>query len=109
MGTLFKFEAIGYRDALGRFAKRQEKLVQGQRTMTRNAAELFLSMLKLFAPHRTGLFGEGLAYRTDEQMHGTTATIYVKGEHAYVLPFLVSVPITVFLFIVFSVSGVPLK
>ena len=88
MGEILQFEAVGYRDILGRFATRQTKLVQGQRRMVRNSAQMMTHLLRFYAPHKTGLFAEGIKYRTDEKAEGTTATFYASGEHGYVLPFL---------------------
>ena len=88
-GIVLKVEAIGYRDVLGRFARRSQRLVQAQRDMVRRGAQGMLAMLRYFAPKRSGEFAAGLNYRTDETAGGTTATFYAKGKHAYLLPWIV--------------------
>lgn len=82
------FEAIGYRDAAGRFAKRTKETVVRRREMVREAARALLSALKARAPKRTGTFAQGLSYRTYETGTATQARFYATGAHAFVLPFL---------------------
>jgi hypothetical protein len=57
--------------------------------MVRASAGQMLLWLEYYAPEDTGKFVHGLAYRTDDRDSETTATFYVKGEHAYLLPFIV--------------------
>ena len=89
-GIVLKVEAVGYRDVLGRFARRAQGLADAQREVVRRGAQSMWAMLRYFAPKRTGEFAEGLNYRTDETAGGTTATFYAKGKHAYLLPWIVS-------------------
>jgi hypothetical protein len=83
------FEAAGYRDVQGRYAKRSEQLVQRLREGVRQETRAFVAGLRAEAPKRSGLFGQGMHYRTDVTEHGIKSTIYVKGEHAFLLPFIV--------------------
>ena len=88
MAQLLKLEAIGYRNVQGRYAQRTDKLAQAQREEMRDLGRAGVSVLRHYAPKRTGKFAEGLAYRTDVRASSTTLTFYVKGEHAYLLPML---------------------
>ena len=88
MADLIKFEAIGYRDARGRLSRRTDALAGIQREEMRDLGRAGVSVLRHYAPKRTGKFAEGFAYRTDARASSTTLTFYVKGEHAYLLPML---------------------
>jgi hypothetical protein len=88
MARMFKMEAIGYREVQGRFAKRTTELAQTRREVIREEGRALVAALKTYAPKKTGLFAEGIAYRTDERGESTTLTIYVRGEHAFLLPIL---------------------
>lgn len=89
MAQLLKIEALGYRDVAGRFAKRSEVLAQEKREMVRRQGRAMVVTLRHYAPKATGEFVQGISYRTDVRGDRVTATIYVKGKHAFVLPFLV--------------------
>lgn len=83
---MLKFEAVGYRDALGRYARRSEELQQGLRTMMREESRALLEALRYYAPQKTGAFMRGLGYRTDIKGDSVTATFYASGPHAFLLP-----------------------
>uniref|UniRef100_A0A6M3X7T7 Tail protein n=1 Tax=viral metagenome TaxID=1070528 RepID=A0A6M3X7T7_9ZZZZ len=85
---LLKLEAIGYRDAVGRFSKRTDELQRAMRDEMRSLGRTAVSTLRHYAPKDTEEFAQGIAYRTDERGSQTTLTIYVKGKHAFLLPFL---------------------
>ena len=84
----FSLQAFGYRDVLGRFTKRTEEVANVHRELSREAGRLTVRLLKHYAPSKTGLFAEGIFYRTYEIPGGAEVRFYVKGEHAYLLPFL---------------------
>jgi len=86
----FAIREFGYRDTLGRFAERSRRTVPAQRTMARAAGRELVRLLKMNAPKKTGEFAAGLYYRTYDRGNGTEIRFYVKGKHAYVLPFLVN-------------------
>jgi len=88
VAQLLKLEAIGYRNTQGRFAQRTDKLAQAQREEMRDLGRVGVSVLRHYAPKRTGKFAEGLAYRTDTRARSTTLTFYARGEHAFLLPML---------------------
>jgi len=88
VAQLLKLEAIGYRNVQGRYAQRTDKLAQAQREEMRNLGRAGVSALRHYAPEDTGKFKEGIAYRTDDRGSSTTVTIYVRGEHAFLLPML---------------------
>ena len=83
------FEAAGYRDAQGRYAKRSANLVEGLRGMTRQQSRALVADLREEAPKRTELFAQGIHYRTDITAGGIKSTIYVRGEHAFLLGYIV--------------------
>ena len=82
-------EAAGYRDVQGRYARRSENLVRQLRAGVRDETRAFVARLQAEAPRRSGLFAEGIHYRTDVTEHGIRSTIYVRGEHAFLLPLIV--------------------
>ena len=88
MAELLKLEMMGYRDVAGRFAKRSEELARAQREEMRTLGRATVATLRYYAPRDKGIFAEGIAYRTDARVSGTTITIYVRGEHAFLLPML---------------------
>lgn len=83
------FEALGYRDVQGRFARRAERLAQDQRNMAREQSRLMVAALREEAPKKTGVFAQGIHYRTTVTPGGTRSTIYVRGEHAHLLEWIV--------------------
>ena len=85
---VMKFEAQGYRDVQGRFARRSAQLAQMQRDMTRQEGRAMVDLLREMAPKKSGEFAQGISYRTDVQPGGTSVTVYVRGKHAHLLPFL---------------------
>lgn len=88
MAGMIKLEVEGYRDSLGRFAKRTEELARGRREMIRESSRSLVKALRYYAPQRTGKFAQGIHYRTDDRGATATGTIYVRGEHAFLLPFI---------------------
>jgi hypothetical protein len=87
-GPLLKLEVMGYRDAQGRMSQRTDEIVRAQRDEMRAMARGMVGALQHYAPEKTGKFKQGIAYRTDDSGYRLTATFYVRGEHAFVLPFL---------------------
>lgn len=83
------FEAMGYRDVEGRFTRRTKKLQEERRSLIRDAGRKVLDALKRHANRDTGLFAEGLFFRTYDRGHQAEARFYAGGEHAFVLPFLI--------------------
>ena len=59
MAQLIKFEAIGYRDLQGRYARRTEALATIQREEMRDMGHAGVSVLRHYAPKSTGKFAEG--------------------------------------------------
>lgn len=87
MTTLIKFEALGYRDVMGRYAERTEALDRGLRDLVREETKALWSAMRYYAPEKTGKFKAGLRYRTDVRGEGrVTGTIYAGGPHAFLLP-----------------------
>jgi hypothetical protein len=87
-GPLLKLEVMGYRDVRGRLSRRTDELARAQRDEMRAMSRGMVATLRHYAPEATGKFAEGIAYRTDDRAGRRTATFYVKGEHAFLLPFL---------------------
>jgi len=87
-GPLLKMEIMGYRDVKGRLARRTPELAAARRDMMRDLARSMVSTLRHYAPKRTGEFAAGIGFRTDERGSRTTATFYVRGKHAFLLPIL---------------------
>ena len=85
---ILSFSAIGYRDIDGRFSRRTEELVRRRRDAVREAGQVYVEALKRHAPERSGIFKEGIAFQSYERGSHVLATVFVGGEHAYVLPFL---------------------
>jgi hypothetical protein len=83
------FEAAGYRDAAGRWAKKSRKLVESQRAMAREQSRELVAALREEAPKKEGTFAAGIRYRTTLTPSGVRSTIYVGGEHAFLLPIIV--------------------
>lgn len=86
--TDFTLHAFGYRDMLGRFAKRTTALAATRRELAREAGRVMVEQLKIHAPRKTGKFAAGLFYRTYEYGDRSETRFYAGGEHSYVLPFL---------------------
>lgn len=83
-----RYQAEGYRDVQGRFSRRTEQLARMQRDLARDEGREMVRALREAAPEKTGKFKEGIHYRTDVRHDGTTVTVYVRGEHAFLLPLL---------------------
>lgn len=85
MGEILKFEVRGYRDVRGRFARRTPELHRARREELRRLARGMAGSLRHYAPGKTGVFREGIGFRTDDRGSQTTATFFVRGEHAFLL------------------------
>ena len=83
MANLLKFRAIGFRNALGRFATRQRLLQVEKREMVREVSRDYVRILREESPKDTEVYANGIAYRTDDRGNITTGTVYVRGEHAF--------------------------
>jgi len=83
------FEALGYRDVQGRYAKRSKKLEERSRSMVRQQSRLLMEELRQEAPRDTGEFAAGIRYQTRVTSQGVKSTIYVRGKHAFLLPYIV--------------------
>ena len=86
---IMRFETQGFRDVQGRFAKRSERLAEMQRDLARKEGRAMVGLLREMAPKKSSKFAQGIHYRTTPFEGGTTVTIYVRGEHAHLLRFLV--------------------
>jgi len=86
-GPLLKLEVVGYRHK-GHFAAKTPELAKARREEMREIGRGMVKTLQHYAPEDTGKFKQGIAYRTDDRGDTTTITFYVKGEHAFLLPFL---------------------
>ena len=83
MANLLRFRAIGFRDALGRFDAKNRLLQVEKREMVRDVSREYRDALRAEAPNRTGVYAEGIAFRTTENGNITNSTIYVGGPHAF--------------------------
>jgi len=83
MAKLLSFEAIGFREARGRFAARDRLLQREKRQMVRDVSIDYRNMLFLEAPRDTQAYADGIAYRTDNRGNITRGTVFVGGPHAW--------------------------
>lgn len=83
------FEAYGYRDVQGRYAKRTASLVKRLRASVRVQSRALIASLRVEAPRDTGIFAGGIHYRTTITPKGIKSTVYVRGEHAFLLDYIV--------------------
>lgn len=90
MAGLLRLEVSGYRNVKGRFARRTTELAGARRDEMRGLGRSGVKTIRHYAPEDTGKFKAGVRYRTSESGNTTRLTFYVSGEHAFVLPFLVS-------------------
>lgn len=89
MAAILSFEAVGYRDTMGRFARRTDELEIGLRDTVRAETRALWRAVQFYAPVKSGKFRAGLRYRTDAHGDGrVTGTIYASGPHAFLLPML---------------------
>lgn len=89
MPAFLRFEVVGYRDAVGRYAKRSRAARGVMRDATRGYNRSLVAALKHYAPEKTGIFKAGIRSRTwwvGDTLH---AGIYATGQHAFILEFLV--------------------
>jgi hypothetical protein len=85
VANVLKFELVGYRDVKGRFARASDELRRAKRDEMRALGRTTVDTLQYYAPKDSGKFAEGIKYRTDESGNRTTLTLYVGGEHAFLL------------------------
>ena len=88
MPGVVRFKVRGYRDALGRFAKRTAILENQRRIAMRNVGHSAVVELQVRAPRKTGIFAEGIVYREYDWGDSTNIEVLATGEHAFVLDFL---------------------
>lgn len=88
MATFLSLEAYGYRDALGRIARRTTELETRKREALRALGREMVAELQAEAPRKTGTFAKGLRYRSDAHGTTTTLTFYASGEHAFLLDYI---------------------
>jgi len=87
MAKLLSLEGVGYRDAQGRFAERSDLLATVQREEFRGIGREVRDAMRAEAPKKSGKFSRGIRFRTDvRQKSVTRLTMYVSGEHAFLLP-----------------------
>lgn len=84
-----QFEAKGYRDAQGRFAKRTEELAMARREIVWTEGREMTKALRKHAPKSSGVFARGIIYVLQEGAQATTLSILSTGRHAFLLPFIV--------------------
>ncbi|MBN2004135.1 MAG: HK97 gp10 family phage protein [Anaerolineae bacterium] len=85
MATFLSLEASGYRDALGRMARRTAELQARKRETMRRVGRETVAALQEAAPKKTGAFVQGIRFRTDARGTETHLTFYVGGPHAFLL------------------------
>ena len=85
----FSYELKGIRDELGRFARRQKRLVEGRREAMRAMGRILTTALRRNAPKDTGIFAAGLFYRTYDRGHKGFLHTYSAGSHGYLLNWIV--------------------
>ncbi|MBN2005810.1 MAG: HK97 gp10 family phage protein [Anaerolineae bacterium] len=88
MAKFLALEASGYRDALGRMAKRVDALQQRKRETLRAIGRELTVALQEAAPQESGELSKGIRFRTDERGAETRLTFYVGGPHAFLLDFI---------------------
>jgi len=90
---------MGYRDpGTGLFARKSTALRAQRREFAREAGRLMQGSLRRHAPrsqprpdkkNTSGLFANGIRYRSRETERGVEVIFYASGPHAFVLPFLI--------------------
>lgn len=88
MPGFLHFEAQGFRDVDGRFARRTPLLARRRREAIRNVGRMGTEALRKTAPKRTGQFARDLFFRSYDRGSMTFVKVYAGGEHAFVLDFL---------------------
>lgn len=86
--SILRFEALGYRDAKGRFARRTDRLAGEMRDAIKDLSRNMVKTLQHYAPEDSGEFKEGIKFRTTWVGEVVRSNIYVGGDHAFLLPFL---------------------
>jgi len=85
MPQVLSYRVKGYRDVLGRFAKRSAVLEARRRDAMRRVGRMVVSRLAKNAPKKTGTFARGITFRTYDRGHATQMKAYATGEHGYLL------------------------
>jgi len=80
--------AFGYSDTFRRMVARKDATTALGRDLMREVGRIMVNHLRMHAPSQTGIFKSGIYYATYERPEGYSARFYVRGEHAFVLPFL---------------------
>lgn len=88
MAGFIRFEVMGYREVDGRLAKRTPHLQAVKREEMRAMGRDLMGYLRAEAPKKSGKFAQGINYLTVEKGSETVLTFYVKGDHAFLLPFI---------------------
>lgn len=84
-----KFEEIGYRDALGRFVKRERILATERDKLVTGLGDDLVHILRRRAPRKSGKFAEGIrAYGMRRVWWETELLVGAEGEHGFLLPFI---------------------
>jgi hypothetical protein len=88
MPGVIRIVAKGYRDVLGRFAKRTLILEMERRKAMHAVGREAATEIRRNAPKKTGIFASGIMFRALDEGYTTTAQVISTGEHAFVLNFL---------------------
>jgi hypothetical protein len=84
MAPLFSVTVFGYREAAGKFAGYASGLADSQREMARYVGRTGVSILRREAPKRSGIFAQGINYRTHQTGPAQfEARFYSSGPHAF--------------------------
>jgi len=86
MPPFLGWEAKGFRDSLGRFARRSPLMVSRRREAMRDAGRTTVKAMRFAAPKKTGEFARGIVFKTFERPGSTVMKVYATGEHAFLLP-----------------------
>jgi len=86
MTAILRFEATGYRDTQGRFAKRTPELRQYMRDGIRDLGRAMVANLKHYAPEDKGIFKAGIGFQTRWKGDVVQTVFFVGGKHAFLLP-----------------------
>jgi len=88
MAKILEFQAEGYRDAMGRYARRSEETRRAMRDAGRSVNRALTLNLKHYAPEKSGKFKVGIRSRTWWTGDVLKGAVYATGEHAFLLDFL---------------------
>ena len=85
------FEEIGMTKTLSSYRKRELVLRREREVLIKDETERLVEAMKEEAPKKTGVFAEGLGYSsTTTFTEDVMTSIFVRGEHAFLLPFIVN-------------------